>query len=126
MTKTLLYPTVTSSTLISHLVTGSQPHECLLKIAAMMDKEDAMGDDWRKLWSELVHRPLNETVVKHQPEGPTIYTLKLWVRGGKQSESTVGRLIKALSNVHRNDAAEVLEEYAQVSMQCYYFLSFYM
>ena len=128
MTKTLLYmyPTVTSSTLISHLLTGSQPHECLLKIAAMMDKEDAMGDDWRMLWSELVHRPLDEAVVKHQPEGPTIYTLKLWVRGGKQSEATVGRLIKALSNVHRTDAAEVLEEYVQVSMQCYYFLSFYM
>ena len=92
----------------------------------MMDKEDAMGDDWRMLWSELVHRPLDEAVAKHQPEGPTIYTLKLWVRGGKRSNATVGRLIKVLSDVYRNDAAEVLEEYARVSMQCYCFFSFYM
>ena len=112
----LLSPTVTSSTLISHLLSSSQPHECLLEVAGMMDEEDDMGDDWRRLWSELVQRPLDEAVAKRQPEGPTIYTLKSWVRGIKhRSEATVGRLIKALSDVYRNDAAAVLEEYAQVS-----------
>ena len=110
-----LSPTVTSSTLISHLLSGSQPHECLLEVAGMMDEEDDMGDDWTRLWSELVHRPLDEAVAKRRPEGPTIYTLKLWVRGGNPSEATVGRLIKALSDVYRNDAAAVLKEYAQVS-----------
>ena len=62
-----------------------------------------------------MQRPLDEAVANRCPEGPTICTLKLWVRGSKRSEATVGRLIKALSNVYRNDAAEVLEEYAQVS-----------
>ena len=90
----------------------------------MMDKEDDMGDDWRKLWTDLVNRPLNEAVAQHRPEGPTIYTLKLWVRSGKRSQATVGRLIKALSDAYRNDAAEVLEEYAQVNMQCYCFFRF--
>ena len=118
-----LFLTVTSSTLISHLLAGSQPHECLLKVASLMDKEDAMGDDWRKLWTELVKRPLNESVARHQPEGPTIYTLTLWVRGGKPSEVTVGRLIKALSAVYRNDTAAVLEEYAQVCVLGHCFLS---
>ena len=112
----LLFLTVTSSTLISHLLAGSQPHECLLKIAAMMDEEDDMGDDWRKLWTELVRRPLNESVAKCRQEGPTIYTLKLWVRRGKPSEATVGRLLKALSDVYRNDVAAVLEVYAQVGV----------
>ena len=112
---------MTSSTLISHLLPGSQPHECLLEIGALMDKEDAMGDDWRKLWTELVKRPLDEAVVKNQPEGPTIYTLKLWVRGSKVTEATVGKLINALSKAYRNDAAEVLEKYTQVSVQCYCF-----
>ena len=112
---------MTSSTLVSHLLSGSQPHECLLDIADMMDKEDAIGDDWRKLWTDLVNRPLNEAVAQHRPERPTIYTLKLWVRSGKRSEATVGRLIKALSAVYRNDAAERLEEYVQVGMLCYFF-----
>ena len=119
----MLSLTVTSTTLISHLLAGPQPHECLLKIAAMMDEEDGMGDNWRKLWTELVKRPLNETIAKCQQEGPTIYTLKLWVRGGKPSEATVGRLIKALSAVYRNDAAAVLEEYAGVSVLDYCFFS---
>ena len=51
----------------------------------MMDEEDDMGDDWRKLWSELVQRPLDEAVAKCRPEGPTVYTLKLWVRGVQPS-----------------------------------------
>ena len=75
---------MTWSTPISHLLAGSPPHECFLKIAAMMDEEDAMGDDWRKLWSELVKQPLDEAVAKQNPEGPTIYTLKLWVKAQRQ------------------------------------------
>ena len=66
-----------------------------------------------------------EAVAKHHPEGPTIYTLKLWVKAIEPSETTVGRLIKALSAVYRNAAAEVLEEYCQVNMQCYCFFSFF-
>ena len=104
-----------SSSLTSYLHVGSQPHECLLKVACMMDEEDNIGDDWRKLWSELLKQPLSEDA-KHQTEGPTIYTLEMWAEGCHPSEATVGRLIRVLSAVYRNDAAEILLEYAKVSM----------
>jgi hypothetical protein len=83
-----------------------------------MDEDDVMGDDWRRLWAELVKRPLEETIVKEvkaQPGGPTLYTLKLWVRGSRNpSEATIGSLIETLSKVYRNDVAEVLQKYIQV------------
>lgn len=106
---------MSSSTLISHLLVGPQPHECLLSVANIMDEKDDMCDDWRRLWSELVNRPLDEAVAKQQPAGPTIFTLKRWVRMSKPKDTTVGKLIKALSAVYRNDAAEMLEQYVQVS-----------
>ena len=103
---------MTSASLLSALLEG--PHECLVKVALRMDREDI--DDWQKLWSELVKQPMDEAVAKYHPEGPTIYTLKLWVKAVEPSETTVGRLIKALSAIYRNDAAEVLLECAQVSL----------
>ena len=87
---------------------------CLLAVSKLLDEDDDLGDDWRKLWSELLNRPLNEDVVSKKCVSPTLYVLKRWCMRVTPNEATIGRLIKALSAIYRNDVACVLEEYCQV------------
>ena len=82
---------------------------CLLAVSKLH-----LGDDWRRLWSELLDRPLNEDVVSKKCVSPTLYVLKRWCRMVIPNEATIERLIKALSAIYRNDVACVLEEYCQV------------
>ena len=87
---------------------------CLLAVSKLLDEDDDLGDDWRRLWSELLNRPLNEDVVSKKCVSSTLYVLKRWCRMVIPNEATIGRLIKALSAIYRNDVACVLEEYCQV------------
>ena len=82
---------------------------CLVEMAKVLDEEDDdMGDDWRRLWSELINRPLNETMVREKREGPTLFLLKMWCRMQSPSEATIKRLIEALNVIFRNDIARLL------------------
>ena len=87
---------------------------CMLAVSKLLDEDDDLGDDWRRLWSELLNRPLNEDVVSKKCVSPTLYVLKRWCRMVIPNGATLGRLIKALSAIYRNDVACVLEEYCQV------------
>ncbi|XP_062512026.1 uncharacterized protein LOC134187874 [Corticium candelabrum] len=91
---------------------------CLLAVSKLLDEDDDLGDDWRRLWPELLNRPLNEDVVSKKCVSPTLYVLKRWCRMVIANEATIGRLIKALSAIYRNDVACVLEEYCQSSDTC--------
>lgn len=85
------------------------------EIAAILDQEDEMmGDDWRRLWKELIDRPLDETTVKAMKGHPTKFMLTLWCRTKKSTEATVERLIAALNAIYRNDVAEMVEKYVEV------------
>ena len=90
------------------------PASCLLEVSKLLDEEDDLGDDWRRLWSELLHRPLNEDVVRKKSVSPTLYVLKRWCMMKPSSEATITRLMTALNSIYRNDVACVLEAYCQV------------
>ena len=45
---------------------------CLLAVSKLLDEDDHLGDDWRRLWSELLNRPLNEDVVSKKCVSPTL------------------------------------------------------
>ena len=87
---------------------------CLVEMAKLLDEEDDMGDDWRRLWSELIDRPLNEVMVRGKQEGPTLFLLKRWCRMRSRSEATIGRLIAALTAIYRNDIARLLRACCEV------------
>lgn len=105
---------VTRSSPIKPLI-AEHPAQCILEVAHTLNKEDALGDDWRRLWPELLDRPLDENVVKSQEEGPTMFTLRTWCRMKSAAEATVGRLITALNAIYRNDLAEIMENSIDVS-----------
>lgn len=88
----------------------------LLEVERILDEDDVMGDDWRRLWSELIDRPLDEQLVKDQEGGPTKFLLSLWCRAKSPAEATVGRLIGALNAIYRNDVAQILDKYIDVRM----------
>ena len=108
---------VQSTTPISHLLSDTHVHECLQKVAEVMDKEeDIICDDWRSLWCDLLERPLSEMKMKIQQTAntsPTHFVLKKWIH--KSSSATVGKLIERLTAIYRNDVAEILMKYLNVS-----------
>lgn len=88
---------------------------CIYELATALDKEDDdMGDDWRRLWSQLIDRPLKEIEVREKDRGPTRFLLKVWCRMKKSSEATIVHLSRALISIYRNDVAEILEKYTEV------------
>ena len=90
---------------------------CLLEVSKLLDDEDALGDDWRRLWSELLSRPLNEDVVKKKSESPTLFLLKRWCSMKPPGEATIGRLMKALNAIYRNNVARVLQRHVDILQQ---------
>ena len=110
-----LIVTVTLATSVSQLLCGPQPHACLATVANLLDEEDPMEDDWRRLWNELIRRTLDVNVVKRQAESPTIFTLKRWCRMAPPESPTIGKLIAALSAIYRNDVAAKLTNYVKVT-----------
>jgi hypothetical protein len=86
-------------------------HRGLLEVTQILDKKDVMGDDWRRLWTELLKRPIEEQLATECEIGPTLFTLMLWCRSKPQSVTTAGNLIKALNAIYRNDVAGILEKY---------------
>lgn len=90
--------------------------ECLIKIAEILDEYDPMGDDWRRLWSELIGSSLSEPQVRSRKEGPTMFVLKKWSHMRPPAEATVGQLIRAFSAIYRNDVAEILEMHTKVRL----------
>ena len=95
---------------------GDTPSQCILEMSKVLDQPDKMEDDWRRLWSELVNRPLQEEIVSQAEEGPTRFLLKLWCRAKPPSQATVGHLIQALNSIYRNDVARNVEKYCEVGI----------
>ena len=95
---------------------GDTPSQCIVEMSKVLDQRDDMEDDWRRLWSELLKRPLNEVVVSQKKEGPTQFLLKLWCRTKPPSQATVGHLIEALNSIYRNDIARIMEKYCKVGI----------
>ncbi len=87
----------------------------MLDVSKYLDEADDLGDDWRRLWKQLLERPLEEDVARKNSKSPTLYILRRWCRMKHPSEATIGQLMKALNAIYRNDVACVLEEYCQVS-----------
>ena len=95
---------------------GYTPSPCIVEISKVLDQHDDMEDDWRRLWSELLNRPLKEELVSQKKEGPTQFLLKLWCRTKPPSQTTVGHLIEALNSIYRNDVARILGKYCKVGI----------
>ncbi|XP_062511677.1 uncharacterized protein LOC134187544 isoform X2 [Corticium candelabrum] len=103
---------IQSTTPISHLLSDTHVHECLQKVAEVMDKEeDVICDDWRRLWCDLLERPFSEEMKTkiRETASPTLYVLGKWIR--KLTSATVGKLMSRLSAIYRNDVAEILMKY---------------
>ena len=106
---------VQSQTPISHLLNDAHVHECLQKVAEVMDKEDdIICDDWRSLWCDLLEQPLTEEMKTkiRETASPTLYVLKKWTC--KSTSATVGKLIERLSAIYRNDVADSLMKFLNV------------
>ena len=104
---------VSSSSSVASLIEDpSVPY--LHEVAKILDKIDIMGDNWRRLWSELLDRPLEEQLAMRHEKGPTMFTLMLWSCAKPPTEATVGQLIKALNAIYRNDVAGILEKHIKV------------
>ena len=88
----------------------------MIEMSKALDQLDDMEDDWRRLWSELLKRPLNEEVVSQKKEGPSQYLLKRWCQANPPCEATVGRLTQKLNSIHRNDVARIVEKYCKVEI----------
>ena len=106
---------MTLSTSVSKLLCGPQPHACLVEVATLLDEEDPIEDDWRRLWSELTQRDVDVNIIKRQSESPTVFTLKRWCRMVPPESATIGKLIATLSAIYRNDVAEKLTESVKVT-----------
>jgi hypothetical protein len=102
---------VSYSTPVKTLI-GGTPSQCIVEMSSILDQADDMEDDWRRLWSELLNRPVKE-VVSQKEEGPTRFLLTLWCRSNPPSEATIGHLIKALNAIYRNDVARMMEKYCK-------------
>ena len=86
------------------------------KVAEVMDKEeDVICDDWRSLWCDLLERPFSEEMKTkiRETASPTLYVLGKWIN--KLTSATVGKLMSCLSAIYRNDVAEILMKYLNVS-----------
>ena len=105
---------VSYSTPVQDLIDDTSS-QCIVEMSKVLDQVDAMEDDWRRLWSELLNRPLKVEVVSQQEEGPTQFLLKLWCRSKDPSQATVGHLIEALNAIYRNDVARLVEKYCKVN-----------
>ena len=105
---------VSSSSSVASLIEDpSVPY--LHEVAKILDKNDIMGDNWRRLWLELLdRRRLQEQLALRHEKGPTMFTLMLWCRAKPPTEATVGQLIKALNAIYRNDVAGILEKHIKV------------
>ena len=88
----------------------------MIEVSRALNQLDDMKDDWRRLWSELLNRPLNEEVVSQKKEGPIQYLLKRWCQAKPPRETTVGFLIQKLNSTHRNDVARIVEKYCKVEI----------
>ena len=106
---------VSYATPVQDLIGGTPSHS-ILEMSNILDQLDETGDDWRRLWSELLYRPLNEEVVSQKKEGPTCFLLKLWCQSKPPSQTTVGHLIQALNSIYRNDVARIMGKYCKVGM----------
>ena len=95
---------------------GDTPSQCIVDISKVLDQSDDMEDDWRRLWSELLNRPVYEEVVSEKEEGPTRYLLKRWCKAKPPHEATIGCLMQKLNSIHRNDVARIVEKYCKVSI----------
>ena len=111
----IFFVLVSYSTPVRGLV-GDTPALCIVEVSMVLDQPDDMEDDWRRLWQELVNRPLNEEVVSQKKEGPTQYLLKRWCQATPPCEATVGRLIEKLNSIHRNDVAGIVEKHCKVGL----------
>ena len=98
---------------------GGPPSQCIVEMSKVLDQPDKMGDEWRRLWSEMLNRPFNEGVVSQTEEGPTHFLLKLWCRTKPPSQATVTHLIDALNSIYRNDVARIVEKYCKVGIYCF-------
>ena len=84
---------------------GEPVARCLFEVSELLDKDDDLEDDWRRLWKELLVRPLNEIKVREKSKSPTLFLLNRWCKMKPPSEATIGQLIKALNAIYRNDVA---------------------
>ena len=100
---------------------GDIPSQCIAQMSKVLDQPDEVGDDWRRLWQELLSRPLSEEAASQKKEGPTRFLLKLWCRSKSPSEATVGHLIQALNSIYRNDVARNVEKYCKVGIMALHF-----
>ena len=106
---------VSYSTPVQDLIGDTDtPSQCIVELSKALDQCDDMKDDWRRLWSELLNRPIVEEVVNQKKEGPTRFLLKLWCRTKPPSQATVAHLIEALNSIYRNDIARIVENYCKV------------
>ena len=93
---------------------GDPADPCILKIAELLDQTDDMGNDWRRLWSEILNRSPNDVTIYLKGEGPTLCLLKMWCKMKLTSAATIGQLIKALNKINRHDIVMVIEGYCKV------------
>ena len=108
---------MTYATPVQDLI-GDTPSQCIVEMSKVLDQPDDMEDDWRRLWSELLNRPLKEEVVSQKKESPTQYLLKRWCQATPPSQASVRHLIEALNSIHRNDVARLVGKYCKVSITC--------
>ena len=95
---------------------GDTPSQCVVEMSKVLNQPDDVGDDWQRLWSELLDRRLLEEVASQKKEGPTRFLLKLWCRSKPPAQATVGNLIQALNSIYRNDVARNVEKYCKVGI----------
>ena len=95
---------------------GDHPSQCTVEMSTILDQPDDVGDDWRRVWSELLDKPLNEEVASQKEEGPTCFVLKLWCRMKPPSQATVRHLVKALNSIERNDVARIVQKHCKVGI----------
>eukprot|EP00118_Oscarella_pearsei_P020252 m.218846 g.218846 ORF g.218846 m.218846 type:complete len:609 (+) comp39911_c0_seq1:3006-4832(+) len=89
-------------------------HPTLIGVSVFLDNDDPTGNDWRSLWLELMERVLtkeDQNSLKSHSSGPTQAVLAKWCQEMRPEEATVGRLITALRTIHRNDAADILDDF---------------
>ena len=110
---------VSYATPVEELIADTRS-QCILEMSKILDQPDEVGDDWRRLWSELLDRPLQEEVASQKKEGPTHFLLKLWCRAKPPSQTTIGHLIQALNSIYRNDVARNVEKYCEVGIYLSY------
>ena len=95
---------------------GDLPSQCMIEVSELLDQEDEKGGGWRQLWSELLHKSPNESVIHQQRDGPTLFLLKTWCQIKPPGAATVGELVNTLNAVNHQDIAVIIEKHCQVSV----------